>query len=101
MDDLESLSYSMWYVSGIPLGKWTWIFGVGIPEGCLISRYGYKMKAASRVMAKLSNLENCAVRKVFQAICVDEMLSGRPLPNYDQIIAELHQAIVKVANNRV
>lgn len=99
MDDLESLSYSMWHVSGIPVGMWKWLFGVGIPEGCLLSRYGNKMKAVNRVLAKLSKLRHPAVQQAFKFICVDEMLSGKHAPDYDAILAELHQAIINVSNN--
>lgn len=49
MDDIESLVYSMWHISGVPLGKWTWLFGTGIPEGFLLSRCN-KVEAAARVM---------------------------------------------------
>lgn len=98
MDDLESLAYSMWHVSGIPLGEWTWLFGLGIPEGFLVSRFPVKKDATERVLEKLSNLENNAVREVFEFICIDEMLSGKQVPDYDRIITELDQAIVEVAN---
>lgn len=98
MDDLESLAYSMWHVSGIPLGEWTWLFGIGIPEGFLLSRCVDKIDATKRILEKLSNLENNAVREVFEFICVDEMLSGKPVPDYDRIITELDEAILEVAN---
>lgn len=98
MDDLESLSYSMWHVAGIPLGEWTWLFGIGIPEGFLLSRYTDKKEATIRVLDRLSNLENNAVREVFEFICIDEMLSGKRVPDYNRIITELDQAIVEVAN---
>lgn len=98
MDDLESLSYSMCHVAGIPLGEWTWLFGVGIPEGFLLSRYTDKKRATIRVLDRLSNLENNAVREAFEFICVDEILSGKRVPDYNRIITELDQAIAEVAN---
>lgn len=48
---------------------------------------------SSRSQEKLAHFKNPSVYKAMKFICVNEMLSGRPVPNYGQIITEISQAI--------
>lgn len=93
MDDLESLIYSIWYVDGVPMGR---VVGRDLPEGYVLLKSKNAGTAESRMLEKCSHFDNEHVRNVFKLVCVDELLSGKKVPNYERIISEVTNAIAQI-----
>lgn len=96
MDDLESLIYTIWYVDGVPMGR---AFGRDFPEGYALLKSKKAGQAESRMRAKCTHFKNDSVRKVFKLVCVDELLSGKKVPDYERIINGVTNAIAKIMRN--
>lgn len=51
------------------------------------------------LQAQCKHFQNPKVFEAFKAICVDEMLSNKTVPNYDSVIDTLNKAINDVGKN--
>ncbi|XP_031636953.1 uncharacterized protein LOC116349589 [Contarinia nasturtii] len=91
MDDLESLCYSMWYVTGVPMVRT--LENDAESEGCMLSRCTTNAAKKERMMQKCQHYKNKSVKKAFEFICADQVICGGICIDYNRVLKELDDAL--------